>query len=311
MQSRENQEVESGAVIQRMNAEIAARLEEVADVLEAQEANPYRVQAYRHAAMTVRKCDRSMDEIVREEGIEGLRELPGIGESLSRAIHQLVASGRLPMLERLRGESDPVEVLASVPGIGKRLAERLHADLGVDTLEELEAAAHDGRLKGISGFGEKRIAGIRDSLAGRLGRVRKPVSSAPSDEPAVNEILDVDHEYRMRAGRDELPKIAPRRFNPKHEAWLPILHIPRGDRHYTALFSNTARAHQMNKTHDWVVIYYDGGQGERQCTVITAERGPMEGRRIVRGREGECLAYYFATPAQTRQKGGNRYVTRE
>jgi DNA polymerase (family X) len=129
-------------MIQKMNAEIATRHEEVADILEAQQANPYRVQAYRRAAMTGRNCDRSMYEIVREEGIEGLREMPGIGESLSRAVHQLVTGGRLPMLERLRGESDSVEVLASVPGVGKRLAERLYADLGIGTLEELEAAAH-------------------------------------------------------------------------------------------------------------------------------------------------------------------------
>jgi DNA polymerase/3'-5' exonuclease PolX len=77
------------------------------------------------------------------------------------------------MLERLRGESDPVEVLASVPGVGKRLAERLHTGLGIGTLEELEAAAHNGRLAEIEGFGEKRIADVMDSLASRLGRAPK------------------------------------------------------------------------------------------------------------------------------------------
>jgi len=101
-------------MIQKMNVVIATRLEEVADILEAQQANPYRVQAYRRATTTVRNCDRPMDEIVREEGVEGLQHLPGVGESLSRTIHQLVTSGMLPMLERLRGESDPVDVLASV-----------------------------------------------------------------------------------------------------------------------------------------------------------------------------------------------------
>ena len=118
-----------------MNAVIATRLEEVADTLEAQQANPYRVQAYRRAAMIVRNCDHPMDEILREEGVEGLQHLPGIGESRSRTIHQLVTSGRLPMLERLRGESDPVEVLASVPGAGKRLAERLHSPSRFDEKE--------------------------------------------------------------------------------------------------------------------------------------------------------------------------------
>jgi DNA polymerase (family 10) len=89
-----------------------------------------------------------------------------------------------------------------------------------------------------------------------------------------------------------LPTIAPRRFNPNREAWLPILHSNRGERHYTALFSNTARAHEMGKTRDWVILYYDGPDGERQCTVITSQRGPLIGERIVRGRESECLEYY-------------------
>lgn len=94
-----------------MNVVIATRFEEVADILEAQQADPYRVQAYRRAAITVRNCDRPMDEIVRAGGVEGLQHLPGIGESLSRTTHQLVTRGRLPMLERLRGESDHAEAV--------------------------------------------------------------------------------------------------------------------------------------------------------------------------------------------------------
>lgn len=294
-------------VIHQLNADIAARLEEVASVLEAQDANPYRVNAYRRAATTIRNQAHPVSEIVEQNGIEGLDDLPGIGESLSRAIFQMVKTGTLPMLERLRGESDPVEMLSSVSGIGKKLAERLYDDLGIHSLEELEAAAHDGRLREIAGFGEKRVSGIRDSLASRLGGVRKPLPPVLTTEPTVSEILAVDSDYRRQAEQDTLPKITPRRFNPKHEAWLPVLHTTRGDRHYTALFSNTGRAHQENKTHDWVVIYYDGGQRERQCTVITSMFGPLEGKRIVRGRESECSAYYFQTITNavytTKQRG--------
>ena len=90
-------------------------------------------------------------------------------------------------------------------------------------------------------------------------------------------------------------RIAPRRFNPEGEAWLPILHSTREERHYTALFSNTARAHELGKTGDWVVLYVDEGDGERQCTVITSARGPLRGKRIVRGREEECARHYAAT----------------
>ncbi|HEX6053193.1 MAG TPA: hypothetical protein VFZ21_28190, partial [Gemmatimonadaceae bacterium] len=65
-----------------------------------------------------------------------------------------------------------------------------------------------------------------------------------------------------------------------------------GSRHYTALFSNTARAHELRKTRDWVVLYFDGRDGERQHTIVTATTGPCKGRRVVRGREAECEAYY-------------------
>ena len=193
-------------------------------------------------------------------------------------------------------ESDPVVLLASVPGIGKVLAARLHHDLGLDTLEDLETAAHDGRLSQIGGIGQKKLAGIIATLRSRLARLRGPRWASGSGSqpslPSVEELLDVDREYRRKAEAGQLQLIAPRRFNPKREAWLPVLHTERGARHYTALFSNTARAHQLGMTQDWVLLYYDDGTGERQCTVITAQRDLLKGRRIVRSREAECAAYY-------------------
>jgi len=182
--------------------------------------------------------------------------------------------------------------LATIPGIGKKLANRLHHDLEIDTLEELEVAAHDGRLRQAGGIGEKRLAGIIACLTERLGRVRPKAHQVAQEIPSIEELLDVDREYREQAQAGVLHLFAPRRFNPTHEAWLPVLHTQRGDRHYTALLSNTARAHQKGKTHDWVVLFFDDGEKESQCTIITAEWGILEGRRIVRGREAECLRYY-------------------
>jgi putative hydrolase len=275
-----------------LNVRIARRLEEVAQILEAQGGNPFRVQAYRRAVETLKRLPRPAEEILRQEGEPGLLKLPGIGERLARSIATLLITGRLPMLDRLRGESDSASLLASVPGIGKRLAARLHRDLGIDTLEELETAAHDGRLRNIDGIGDKRVAGIIDSLSARLGRIRSLRLTRKNAEPSITELLDVDREYREKATAGALPTISPRRFNPNREAWLPILHSKRGERHYMALFSNTARAHQMGTTRDWVVLYYDGRDGEQQGTVITSRRGPLTGKRIVRGRETECLKYY-------------------
>jgi len=295
----------ASAAAQPDNRTIARRLEEVATLLEEQGANRFRVRAYRAGAASLRQLSQSVSEIAWREGIEGLERLPDIGPTLARAIRDLVRSGRLPMLDRLRGETDPVGLLASVPGVGPVLAERLHHELGIGTLEDLEAAAHDGRLATIAGVGPKRLAGIIDSLAGRLGRPR-PLSP-PEQPPPVAELLDVDREYRTKAEGTDLPRIAPRRFNPRREAWLPVLHTVRDPHHYTALFSNTARAHQLRRTHDWVVLYYDGGRSERQCTVVTERRGPLSGKRVVRGREGECLDYYHvrrpAAVAAARRSG--------
>jgi putative hydrolase len=271
-----------------VNRRVAARFEEVAALLAAQEANPFRVRAWRAAAATLRALERPVDEILAAEGASGLRALPTVGETLARAIVDLLVSGRLPMLDRLRGEVDPEALLATVPGVGRRLSRRLHDELGIASLEELEAAAHDGRLARLPGFGAKRLAGVRDALATRLQRTR-PRPLPVVAEPTVAELLDVDRDYRERASRGELPRIAPRRFNPRREAWLPILHTTRDGRHYTALFSNTARAHSLRKTDDWVVLYVDGAHGENRYTVVTASEGALRGRRVVRGREGESL----------------------
>jgi len=275
------------------NASVATKLDEVARLLEDQGANSFRVAAYKRAATTIRGLDKPIEQVVRKEGLAGLDKLPGIGETIARLIHQIVTSGRLPMLDRLRGESDPITLLRTVPGIGKVTAERAHDELGIETLEELEVAAHDGRLEKALKLGEKRVAGIRDSLASRLGRIRSAAVVPAHDQPPVSEILDVDREYRQKSDHGVLPMIASRRFNPEHQKWLPILHTRRGDTHYTAMFSNTPRAHHFNKTYDWIVIYYDGQGRERQCTVITAMYGPLAGRRIVRGREEECRQHYL------------------
>ena len=284
------------------NQDIARRLREVAQLLEDQGANRFRVRAYRAAAETIERLAAPAAEIAQQQGTDGLQALPGIGVSLARSIHTLVVTGRLPMLDRLRGRMDPVSLLTSIPGIGPAFAHRLHDDLHIETLEQLEMAAHDGRLTDIEGIGPKKLQGIVDSLTARLGRVRKPPhASGPyaTREPPVDELLDVDREYREAAQAGRLQRIAPHRFNPQNEAWLPILHTQRGARHYTALFSNSALAHQLKKTRDWVILYYEDDHGEHQCTVITSHQAPLSGKRIVRGREEDCTGYYQSRDVMT------------
>jgi hypothetical protein len=283
------------------NREIAQKLREVALLLEEQGANRFRIQAYRAAAERLERLDIPVSRIVEQQGTDGLQALPGIGMSLARSIHTLVLTGRLPMLDRLRGHMDPIGLLTSLPGLGSSLAHRLHDDLQIETLEQLEMAAHDGRLADIEGVGPKKLQGIIDSLAARLGRVRRAGrvdGSQRAGEPSIEELLDVDREYRNAAQAGQLRTIAPRRFNPRKEAWLPILHTQRGVRHYTAMFSNSALAHRLGKTRDWVVLYYDDENGERQCTVVTGRNPPFTEKRIVRGREQDCAALYAGRPAK-------------
>lgn len=113
--------------------------------------------------------------------------------------------------------------------------------------------------------------------------------------PDVGLLLDIDREYREKAASGILPKIAPRRFNPEHEAWLPVLHTRFGPWRFTALYSNTERAHDLHRIRDWVVLFFEDEEGERgQATVVTERRGDLKGSRVVRGREPECARHYRA-----------------
>ena len=279
-----------------LNARCADRLREAADLLQGQGANPFRVSAYRKAAATVLELPEDLQAIIDRAGLPGLESLPNIGRGIAAALLEMTRTGRWIQLERLRGSADPVQLLTTVPGLGHRLAERIHDELHVDTLEGLELAAHDGRLESVTGVGPRRAAAIRASLQTMLSRSRPHRAAATpgaAPEPPVSVLLTVDREYRDRAASGELPMIAPRRFNPSGEAWLPVLHTVRDGWHFTALFSNTAQAHQLGRTRDWVVLYfYDDEHAEGQHTVVTETHGALAGRRVVRGRETECRTHY-------------------
>jgi hypothetical protein len=123
-----------------------------------------------------------------------------------------------------------------------------------------------------------------------------------SDAPSVETLLEIDREYREKARAGLLPRIAPRCFNPDRTPWLPVLHKRDGPWNFTALFSNTERAHEFHRTYDWVVIFFSDADGdEGQVTVVTERRGDLTGSRVVRGREPECARYYrsFPAPAKT------------
>jgi len=271
------------------NKEIAGTLLELADLLAHTGANPFRVRAYRQGAETILHLERPVADILAQEGRPGLERLENIGPGLAGAIEELLQTGSLRLLDELRAEISPEELFADLPGIGPALARRIHEALGISTLDELAQAAQDGRLARVEGVGAATAERVREELRDRLGRRAEQAAT----RPPLAELLDVDREYRQQAAAGRLPKIAPKRYNPKGEAWLPVLRTRRGPRRYTALFSNTRLAHELGKTGDWVVLYYAlPGEKEGQATVVSETQGDLAGLRVVRGREQEAKRVY-------------------
>ena len=277
------------------NHEVGEKLREIAILLKAQHANPFRYQAYLNAANTLDNLTEDVDNLVQAKGFTGLTDLPTIGTGIAQSIYEYVATGRMTRLQNLKGESDPIGLFQTIPTVGRTLAQRIHDNLHVDTLESLENAIYNGQLDQVEGLGTKRKEAIEAWLFKHLGEQRQQLRRAqqPNLAPSINLLLKVDSEYRTKADANKLPFIAPKRFNPENKAWLPILHTTREHWHFTALYSNTERAHKLNHIFDWVIIYfYDDYHQEGQHTVVTETHGHLLGKRVIRGREAECHEYY-------------------
>ncbi|HEX3998970.1 MAG TPA: helix-hairpin-helix domain-containing protein [Pirellulales bacterium] len=142
------------------NAEIAAALDEIADLLEFQGANSFRVRAYRNAARTVHDLTEPLERVAVDPARK-LTDFNGIGAELALKIQTLVSTGKLPMLEELRAAvPESVLALMRIPGLGPKKAAALFSQLGIKTLDELRSACELHRVRDLKGFGEKTEAAI-------------------------------------------------------------------------------------------------------------------------------------------------------
>ncbi|WP_432343333.1 DNA-binding protein [Shinella yambaruensis] len=266
-----------------INRTVAGKLREYADLLVQQGEGGFRSRAFQKAGNAVEALPRGVDEILAAEGRAGLVALPTIGYGIAAAIAEMLATGRWSQLDRLQGEFAPETLFQTIPGIGPRLARRLAEDGHLENLADLEYALHLNDLS-IKGIGKRRKRMIADALSERLGQPSQ-ILIARKSVPSVTLLLDVDRTYRERAAADKLRKIAPRRFNPNGEAWLPIMHMRRAGWHFTVHFSNSRLAHELRKTRDWVTVHFQrDGETEGRCTAITETSGPMMRKRVIRGR---------------------------
>ena len=145
------------------NDEVANRLEEFADLLEAQDVE-YKPRAYRDAAETVRELSVAIEGLAAE-GAERVAEVDAVGEAISAKIVEYVETGEIEELEQLRAEL-PVEMdaLTRIEGVGPKTVGTLYEELGVQTLEDVEAAAEAGEIRDVHGFGPKTEQNILDGI---------------------------------------------------------------------------------------------------------------------------------------------------
>lgn len=279
------------------NKQLADLLVEIADLLEAQDKNPARIDAYRRGADTIRNHDASIADMIQEERFNDITAIPTIGGGIASVLTEYVVDGRSKLRDDLQADASPVDLFAGVTGINQEAAQHIHDQLHIDSLEELYDSTNDGRLETVDGFGEKKVQQVRDALAKMLdwaSRANRGAEGGKDDRPPVELLLDLDEEYRRRADEGDLIMVSPRRFNPNNEPWLPIMKTERDGWNFSILFSNTEQAHRLGRTRDWVVIYHERNGHEKQHTVVTEFQGPLQGKRVVRGRDKENREHYAA-----------------
>ncbi len=184
----------------RKNDEVAEILERLADALEFLGEIPYKVRAYRRAARVIGNYPEDIEDLYRRRGLEGLMDLPGVGERIAKKVAEYLETGRMRKYEEVmaRVPKDLIDLL-SVPGIGPRTLKVAHEKLGVRTKEDFRRVLEDGSLAKLPGFGPKKVANIRRALqlyermAGRIpiGLAYPLVQRIVEELKGIPEVLEI------------------------------------------------------------------------------------------------------------------------
>lgn len=189
------------------NSAIAKVFQDIADLLEIKGEIPFKIRAYQKAARAIEHLPVEIEQMVKEGG--DLKNIPGVGEAIAKKTMELVTTGRLRYYDELRAEfPEGISTLLDIPGVGPKIAIRLCNELGVNTIEDLEAAILDGRVASLPRLGDKVAENIlRQLQAMRTKERRIPIGEAL---PVVEEIMA---ELRGYAGlRNLTPAGSLRRF---------------------------------------------------------------------------------------------------
>jgi Helix-hairpin-helix domain len=245
------------------NSTIATHLLAHARSLEERGHGLYRVRAYRRAAAVIRMLPCEVSDLLDMGGVTALKSIRGIGEHIAFTVERLVRTGELVTLGPRPEHTDPRERVMSLPGVGTATARRLNEGWGITTVEGVEDAVKDGRLRDL-GLPERSIENLATVL-----ELRKK-ASPPTQEPSVSDLLAVDDEYR-RLGASALT-------------------VHRNGWTFRASYSSSPLAYRLGQTRDWVVIRFAKDELAGERVVVSESRPPWRGQRVVRGREHECQA---------------------
>lgn len=170
--------------------QVAAILIEIGTLLELKGENPFKTRAYQNGARTLEGLTEPLEKIVAEDRLKGMK---GIGEALQEKITTLVTTGGLPYYEELKASTPPgLLQMLELQGLGPKKVKRLHDELGVDSLEALEAACQGGRVASLEGFGEKSQAKILEALAFRrkFASQHRLVNALEAAEPILEALRE-------------------------------------------------------------------------------------------------------------------------
>ncbi len=170
------------------NASLAQTMQDIAAMLEFKGENRFKIQSYRRAADTL----LNMPEDIRTPWREGrLEALPNVGEAIAAKIDELLRTGSLGFYERLRAEVPPgLLELTAIPDIGPKTALILHANLGINSVAELERALADGRVDTVPGFGPKSVQKLREGLAAAQKRSSDQRTLLAVARPLIQGLVD-------------------------------------------------------------------------------------------------------------------------
>jgi len=261
------------------NADIAKIFEEIADLLEIQGDNPFRIRAYRNAARTLQGMGQEVSVFI-EQG-KDLQRLPGIGQDLAGKIEEIVATGRCRALQKLKKQTAPgLTGLLKIPGLGPKRVRLLYDELDVHTLQQLHRAAKDDRISKLPGFGAKTQANILKAIEANTTTDQriKLALAARYAEPLVD--------YLKKAGGvDEVIVAGSYRRCKETVGDLDVL--------VTATTNSTVMKHFVSYDEVKKVV----SQGSTRATVILKSGIQVDMRVVAQQSYGAALHYFTGSKA--------------